>query len=1150
MSFVHLHVHSEYSLLDATCRIDGLLKQASKLGMPALALTDHGNMCGTVDFYKTAQDYGVKPIIGCELYMAPVSRTDKNPNEKYFHLTVLARNECGYRNLLKLSSIGYVEGFYYRPRADKEVLRRHSEGLIILSGCLKGEIPTLLLSGKFEEAAKIAQEFQDIVGEGNFYLELQDHGLKQQADLKDKLVDLSRKLNIPLIASNDVHYLAKRDCEAHEVFINIGTKPGAPRRSYGEELYLKTPKEMEKVFKDFPEAYENTLKVAERCSLDLNFDVTHLPQFAIPENYESADGFMAQLAWEGARKLYPQITPEIEERMNYELGVIGQMGYSTYFLIVQDFIQYAKAQGIPVGPGRGSAAGSLVCYALGITSVDPLAYGLIFERFLNPDRIELPDIDIDFCVRGRDDVIRYVERKYGSDHVAQIVTFDTMAARSAIRDVGRSMGVSYGDADRIAKLIPFGNSLTKAVKSVPELKMEFDTNDETRHLIEVAKKLEGMSRNPSTHAAGVVIAPTEIDDYAPLMKLSDGSIVTQFEMNALGAIGMLKMDFLGLRNLTVIDDAIRSIEKHMGEKIDINTVPLDDEKTYTMLRDGQTSGVFQLEGGGVTEMLKRLEPSEFKDLIAILALYRPGPLESGMANDYIERKHGRQKITYPHEKLKEILEDSYGLPIFQDQVLMMARVMAGFTLAEADSLRKAIGKKKKDLMDQQREKFVNGCVENGVSEKKAISLFNDIEKFARYGFVKAHSTAYAMVSYWTAYLKANHLVHYMSALLTSVSGNSKKVSEYINACRDLGLEVMPPNINESAADFTPIEGSKHPAIRFGLSAIKNVGKGPIEATLNARKDGPFESFIDYCQRVDSDKLNREILDSLIKTGSFDGHGTRLGLSELIPEGLALSARAQQERVSGQTSFFSDKNPEEKTGTASMTRISTQEYEKNELLQFEKELLGLYVSGHPLEEIEDRLALFRTCTLNEVHPDGTEKDFLIGGRIEEFKNIQTKSGSVMSFITLEDMTGQLEVVVFPGAFEKFEPLIRPDSLLVIRGGYDNRGKGRQSFVAKQMANFADIDGNAELHLLLQSEVLEEKGLQSLKEIFQKHSGKARITFHIVNGTQQEEIVAGPDWHVEISASLCDALSQTIGSERYKIYAFGEDITHKLHSDATS
>ena len=851
--------------------------------------------------------------MGCELYMAPLSRFDKNPQEKYFHLTALAKNDAGYKNLLRLSSLGYLEGFYYRPRADKEILRQYGEGIILMSGCLKGEIPSLLLAGKFEEAEAVALEFVDIVGADNFYLELQNHGMKQQDDLQGLLLDLSEKTGIPLVASNDVHYHTKRDCEAHEVFINIGTKKGNERRSYGTELYLKTEKEMDKIFGNFPGALENTKKIAEQCNVKLDFDTTHLPKVSIPDGEGSADEYMEKLAWAGVKERFGEITPAIEERLKYELAVIKQMGYSAYFLIVQDFIRFARTKKIPVGPGRGSAAGSLVCYALRITNVDPLKYELIFERFLNPDRIELPDIDIDFCVRGRDEVIQYVEDHYGRDHVAQIVTFDTMAARSAIRDVARSMGIAYGDADRIAKLIPFGKDLKRAIRSTPELKELYDTEPDIKHMLDVAKRLEGLSRNPSTHAAGVVIAPDNISNYAPLMKLSDGSIVTQFEMNSLGSIGMLKMDFLGLRNLTVIDDAVQYIEQTTGESVDIENVTLDDEKTYEMLRIGRTAGVFQLESSGIREMLKRLDPTEFKDLIAILALYRPGPLESGMADDYIERKHGRQKISYPHPKLKEILETSYGLPIFQDQVLMMARVMAGFTLAEADTLRKAIGKKKKDIMDKTRKQFVEGCVNNDIEQEKAEDLFSDIEKFARYGFVKAHSTAYAMISYWTAYLKANYLIHYMAALLTSVSGTSKKVSEYINECRDLGVEVLPPNVNESNANFTPISDGEQPAIRFGLSAIKNVGNGPIQATLKARRDGPFESFFDYCQRVDADKLNKEVLISLIKTGACDSFGTRKGLMELVNEGLALSARAQSERISGQIAIFDDEETNASTG---------------------------------------------------------------------------------------------------------------------------------------------------------------------------------------------------------------------------------------------
>ncbi|OGF53832.1 MAG: DNA polymerase III subunit alpha, partial [Candidatus Fraserbacteria bacterium RBG_16_55_9] len=805
MSFVHLHVHSEYSLLDATCRLNQLIERALEYKMPALALTDHGVLSGAIEFYLRARECGIKPIIGCELYIAPQSRFEKRQSEKYYHLTVLARNEMGYRNLMKLTSLGYLEGFYYRPRVDKELLRQHSEGLLVLSGCLKGEIPTLLLRGDANAAEQAAREFQALFGKENFFIELQDHGLEEQRRLRAPLMDLAKQISAPVTASNDVHFLARVDHEAHEVFINIGSTKSTERRSYGQECYLKSPEEMARIFHDVPEALENTLRIAELCQLELDLSQRHLPYFELPPSEANADRYLEKLAWQGVRHRYPKLSPEIEERLHHEIEIIEQMGFASYFLIVQDFVQFAKSRGIPVGPGRGSAAGSLVCYALGITDVDPLKYGLIFERFLNPDRIELPDIDIDFCVRRRDEVIQYVQEKYGSDHVAQIVTFDTMAARSAVRDVARALQIAYTEADKIAKLIPFGASLEQALSASRELREQCEREEKTRRLIQVAEKLEGIARNPATHAAGVVIAPTEITRHTPLMRLSDGSIVTQYDMISVGAIGMLKMDFLGLRNLTVLEDTLKAVRESTGQPLDLHSIPLEDPTTYSMLQQGRTAGVFQLEGGGIREMLKRLEPTEFKDLIALLALYRPGPLESGMANDYIERKHHRQQISYPHPKLQGILEDTYGLPIYQDQVLMMARVMAGFSLAEADTLRKAIGKKNKALMEKMRQKFIEGCVKNQIPLKKAEALFADIGKFARYGFVKAHSTAYALISYWTAYLKANHPTFYLASLLTSVAGNAAKVREYINECRELGIQVLPPDINESQSDFTPIK---------------------------------------------------------------------------------------------------------------------------------------------------------------------------------------------------------------------------------------------------------------------------------------------------------------------------------------------------------
>ena len=1129
MSFVHLHVHSEYSLLDATCRLDALLERAAQLKMPALALTDHGVLCGAIEFYLKAREYGIKPILGCELYVAPKSRFEKSSREKYFHLTVLARNETGYRNLMKLSSVGFLEGFYYRPRIDKELLRQHGDGLIILSGCLKAEIPALLLEGKEEEAERVAREFLEIVGPENFYIELMDHGLEDQHKIHPKLLELAEKLGVEIVATNDVHFLAPEDHEAHGVFINIGSHKSTEPRQYVQDLYLKSPKEMAERFRSLPEAIKATAKLAERCELELDFSRSHLPKFDVPTG-ETPEKYLEKLAWEGIRKRYAKITPDIEERLRYELDVIQKMGYAPYFLIVQDFIQYARSQGIPVGPGRGSAAGSLVCYALGITSIDPLKYGLLFERFLNPDRIELPDIDIDFCMRRRDEVIRYVERKYGEDHVAQIVTFDTMAARSAVRDVARALGIPHSDADKIAKLIPFGVSLSHALEVSPELRSRYESDEQIRRLIDTARRLEGLVRNPSTHAAGVVIAPQEITNYAPLLRLSDGSVVTQYDMISLGAIGMLKMDFLGLRNLTVIDDTLKLIEQHTGQTLDLYEITLDDPKTYEMLREGRTAGVFQLEGRGIREMVKRLAPTEFNDLIAVLALYRPGPLESGMAHDFIERKHGRQKVTYPHPKLKDVLKETYGLPIYQEQVLMMARVMAGFTLAEADTLRKAIGKKKKKLMAQMREKFIQGCVANGVSKKKAEELFADIEKFARYGFNKSHSAAYALISYWTAYLKANYPVFYLAALLTSVAGNAVKIREYINECRELGIEVLPPDINESRADFTPVRlqsdgKDERWAIRFGLGAIKNVGQGPIEAILQARDEGgPFRSFFDFCKRVDAEKLNKEVLESLIKAGAFDSLGTRKGLLEQVPLGLEIASRAKQERRSGQRSFFSDEEVVPVSSNAEdEARISREEFPLEKLLSFEKELLGLYVSGHPLEGLRDALALYSSCPLAELEelPEGQE--VRVGGRVEGVTLKQTRGGKRMAIVTLEDVSGQAEIVVFPAQFERYRGLLQRDRVLIVKGRREGReGNRGGGIIAEEILDFDQLEQAGELHLWLPAEIVERALLESLRAILESHPGTSQVKVHVVEDDQRETIEVDEGLYVRLSHKLLEEL----------------------------
>lgn len=1089
--FVHLHTHSEYSLLDAMCRTEQLVQKCVEQKMPALALTDHGNLCGAIEFYKHAIEHGIKPIIGCELYVAPKSRHTKSKEDgaKYFHLTVLARNETGYRNLVKLTSLGYLEGFYYKPRVDKELLQRYSQGLIILSGCRSSEICRLLGQNKFESALAVAQELRAIVGPENFYMELQNHGLPEDEARNEQLVEIARRLNAPIVATNDVHYLSREDREAHEVLLNIqGEKTLADedRRSYeGEEYYFKSYDELAPLFERWPEALENTVRIAEQCDLKLDFSKAHLPTFALPSGYQDANEYLRALAYEGAQARFGRLSSEIKDRLEYELSVIAQMGYSGYFLIVWDFVRFAKSQNIPVGPGRGSAAGSLVCYCLGITDVDPLKYGLIFERFLNPSRVSLPDIDIDFCMRRRDEVIRYVEEKYGRERVAQIATFDKMKARSVVRDVARVLGFSYGDADKIAKLIPVGATLDAALEGVSELRRRYETDPQVRKLIDVARKLEGLARNAATHAAGVVITPGDVTDFAPLLRLSDGSVRTQYNMKDLEAIGLLKIDFLGLRNLTAIDDTLKAIKKLTGEELELQKIPLDDPDVYAMLQQGRTTGVFQLEGSGITALLTKLKPTEFRDLIAILALYRPGPLESGMANDYIERKHGHQPVTYPHPDLEEVLKETYGLPIYQDQLLLMARRLAGFTLAEADILRVAVGKKKKDVMEKMRTRFVEGCVQNGIDRAKAEELFADIEKFARYGFVKAHSTAYALISYWTAYLKAKYPVPYMAALLTSVAGNTEKIAEYIQECRELGITVLPPDINESDADFTPLPNNH---IRFGLGAIKNVGSTTVQAILAARqRGGPFQNFADFCRRVASDALNREVLESLIKCGAFDRFGTRKGLLSQVEAGLALAAHAHQERKSGQKSFFDPTAPLLKSPDGH------DEFAPAELLRFEKELLGLYVSGHPLDPIEERLALLRTCTIQQLKGQPEGKEISLGGRIDSVRVITTSSGKRMAFVRLEDLSGQVEVTLFSDVYEQAKRLLKEDQLVWVRGRTERRAERSNGvqLIAEELLALEEAECSVQLHLTVDPEEVTEPFVQRLKEIFETSPGASSV-----------------------------------------------------------
>jgi DNA polymerase-3 subunit alpha len=1125
--FVHLHVHSEYSILDSSCKIAALLERAAGCGMDALALTDHGVMSGVVKFYRQARKRGIKPILGCEIYVAPGDRHDRTSigERRFYHLVLLAENEIGYRNLLQIVSRSHTEGFYYRPRADRQLLREYSEGLIALSACESGLIPRMLQAGRLDAAEREARELQQTFGDESFFIEIQHHGTDRDARLRGQLIALARSLEIPLVATNDVHYLAPEDRLAHEVLLNIRaskTLNDPDHRTFdGEGFHFRTTEEMEALFADVPDAIANTRRIADRCELALEFDRMMIPPFDLPEGAEDPNDYIRRLTYEGIESRYGDVTEEIRTRLEYELSVITKMEYSTYFLIVWDFVRYARDHGISVGPGRGSAAGSLVSYCLGITSVDPLKYGLLFERFLNPDRISLPDFDIDFCVKGRDEVIRYVRQKYGGEEwwnrIAQIATFDRMAARSVVRDVGRVLGVPYGVTDRVAKMIPFGWGLRTASERVAELRTLCEQDDEIRRVVDIGLRLEGLTRNASTHAAGIVIAPDALSRHVPLLRLGEGEYVTQFDMGDVEAVGLLKIDFLGLRNLTLIDQTRETLAEHAGIDLCVESIPLDDEATYALICEGRTSGIFQLESSGMTNLIRRVQPDRFEDLIALLALYRPGPLESGMTDDYADRRRGLKPVTYAHPSLREVLEETYGLPIYQDQLMLMVQKLAGFTLAEADVLRKAMGKKIKDLMASLREKYVAGCLTNGLSRDLATGTFEDIEKFSRYGFGKAHATSYAFVSYWTAYLKANYPTHFMASLLSSVQGDLDKVAEYVAECREMEIEILPPDINESQRDFTPLEERR---IRFGLGAVKHVGSNAVQAILSARRIGePFRSFFNLCDRVQDDGLDRESLEALVKAGAFDRLGaSRLGLLRHVSDGLELMQIARRERVTGQTSLFGDL-PE----AAPEPAIPADEFGKKDLLTFEKELLGLYLTAHPLDDHRQDLQLYclplqRLCDLR----DG--QSTIVGGRIKKIRRIDTRRGDQMAFVTLEDGEGEAEATAFPRVLDAAGGLIAEDALVGMSLSAGTRN-GEQNLVIEEVFPLSKLSTYSALSvtLRLDGSTVCEHELDSVLRALGAHPGEAPVRIEVVDGIGSIVVVAGDRFHVMPSEPLRESLS---------------------------
>jgi len=1034
--FTHLHVHSHYSLLDGLPKIDEILDYVQKLGMDSVALTDHGALYGAVEFYKKAKERGVKPIIGAEMYLAFERMTQERPNidDKRYHLVLLVKNEEGYKNLVKLLTKAHLEGFYYKPRVDEELLARHSQGLICLSACLSGKIPKMILAKKMNEAEKTALKYQEIFGKDNFYLEIQHHpNSREQKTVNKGLISISKKFGIPLVATNDIHYLKPEDAEVQDILmlINSGADPNDPERLTlrGDDFSMRSPEQMIEDFKDLPEAIENTQKIVELCNFQFKLGEIKLPQFGVPSG-KSPDQYLEELCYFGVQKRYGQKPPpEVLDRLNYELGVIKQTGFASYFLIVQDFVNWAKENRIVVGPGRGSVAGSLVAYLLNITNVDPLKYGLLFQRFLNPERVSLPDIDLDFTDRRRDEVIDYVAQKYGRDKVAQIITFGTMAARAVVRDVGRALNYTYSYCDQIAKMIPFGLTLDQTLASVEEFRQTYLTDSRAKKLVDFARKLEGCARHASTHACGVVISDTPLDEIVPLQHPTqdEKNIVTQYEMYSIEDLGLLKMDFLGLKNLTIIEDTLSRIYKVQGKKINIENASLDDKATFQLLRKGDTIGVFQLESAGMQRYLKQLKPTELEDIIAMVALYRPGPMQ--LIPDYITGKHKKKHIEYLHPKLKPILESTYGIILYQEQVMKIAQELAGFSLSEADILRKAIGKKIKKLLMAQKEKFIDGCTKNGIDENISQKIWHWIEPFARYSFNKSHATCYATIAYQTAYLKAHFPVEFMASLLTSEKADVERIGFLIEECKKMGIEVLAPDINESLENFTVVPPDK---IRFGLSAIKNVGTNMVEVIVKERKSaGPYRSIADFISRVNADVLNKKSLESLIKAGVFDKLAERNQLLFNLERLLESARETQRVRNEGQRGLFDGISQNIEFKLASTTPAS-----KTEKLNWEKELLGLYVTSHPLQDFQKILEK-KATSISKISSSLINRQVKIGGIISKIKKIITRTGRPMLFMNLEDLNNKIEVVVFPGAIERNPSAFQENKIVLVSGRVDMR-----------------------------------------------------------------------------------------------------------------
>jgi len=1115
--FVHLHLHSQYSLLDGAIRIGDLVKKAKGYDMPAVAITDHGSMFGAIEFYEKCRKEGVKPLIGAEVYVAPGSRLVKEQGSSSgeyssYHLILLCENLQGYKNLSKLVSSGYKEGFYYKPRIDKELLAEHSEGLIALSACLKGEVATLCSRNRMDDAVAVARWYSETFPD-SYYIELQENTLPEQDIANKRLMDVARELSLPLVATNDCHYLNREDARAHEVLLCIQTgktmNDENRMRFSADEFYVKSPEEMAAAFHYAPEAIANTVRIAERCNLELRLnDPTNyfFPHFEPPAG-KTHDEMLEEQASAGLkerlvtiRAKYPDLTSEQEqayyERLQIELDCIKQMKFPAYFLIVADFINWAKNMGIPVGPGRGSAAGSLVAYSIRITDLDPLPYNLLFERFLNPERISMPDIDVDFCQDRRDEVIQYVAGKYGRDKVCQIITFGTMKAKAVIRDVGRAMDMTYGDVDKIAKLVPgeLGMTLDKALKIEPKLNELAKADPKVKELLDVSLCLEGLARHASTHAAGVVVAPAAFEEFCPVYKdQKSGALNTQYSMKYVEMVGLVKFDFLGLKNLTVIANAVRLIQAEKDPAFDITRLRDDDRESYELISSGNTTGIFQLESSGMKEMLVKLKPSCFEDVIAACALYRPGPLGSGMVDDFIERKHGRKKVVYDLPELEPILKDTYGVIVYQEQVMQISRTLAGYSLGRADLLRRAMGKKDPAVMAKEKEPFLEGAKQKGIDLKKAEAIFDLMAKFAEYGFNKSHSAAYALIAYQTAYLKAHHPVEFMAALLSCDMGSTEKVVKNIADCREMGIEVLPPDINDSHLSFRVFGKS----IRFGLGAVKNVGESAIEAILEARSDGTFTDLFDFCERVDLRRVNKRVVESLIKCGAFDSTGARRAvLMAGLEDATALGQKIQQERESAQVSLFGTAEIVKVNGNGRGKLPDIAEWDDKQKLAFEKECLGFFITGHPLDRYVQDMRRFTTTDTAGLVDIADEKEVRVCGIVAALKEMITKKGDRMGFATIEDLVGSVEVVVFPETYAKAGHYLKTEEPLIVTGTVDV-GEKSTKIKATDIVPLREISEREtqRIHVNLQGTGLERRQLEELKGIFGRYRGSCQALLHI-------------------------------------------------------